>query len=79
MDPTRPTIKGRVVEVDICEQGVGFVLSVGAVSVWLAPAVALDVLDTLARAVAVEHGAPGGEPERDAPPARVVLRRRIFS
>jgi hypothetical protein len=46
-----------MVEVDICEQGVGFVLSVGAVSLWLGPAVAVDVLDTLARAVAAEHGA----------------------
>ena len=48
-------MKGRVVEVDICEREVGFVLSVGPVSLWLRPAVALDVLDTLARAIAAEQ------------------------
>ena len=31
-------------------------LSVGAVSLWLGPNAALDVLDTLARAVAAEQG-----------------------
>ena len=76
MNPNRPTVKGKVVEVDICEQGIGYVLSVGAVSLWLAPAVAVDVLETLARAIATEQGAQG---ERDAPRPRVALRRRIFS
>ena len=79
MDPSRPTVKGRVVEVDICEQGVGFVLSVGAVSLWLGPAVAVDVLETLARAIAIEHGERGKDGERDAPRSRAALRRRIFS
>ena len=32
MDPARPCVKGRVVEVDICESEVGFVLSIGVVS-----------------------------------------------
>jgi hypothetical protein len=79
MNPSRPTVKGRVVEVDICPQGVGFVLSVGAVSLWLGPAVAVDVLDTLARAIAVEQCAQDEETEGEPPPARAVLRRRIFS
>ena len=52
-------MKGRVVEVDICESDVGFVLSVGVVSVWLAPAVAIDVLETLARAVAAREAREG--------------------
>ena len=76
MDSSRPTVKGRVVEVDICEEGAGFVLSVGAVSLWLGPGVALDVLDTLARAVAAEQGQ---DAERDASRARPRPRRRIFS
>jgi hypothetical protein len=61
MDGAKTTVKGRVVEVDICEREVGFVLSVGIVSIWLAPAVAIDVLDTLARAVAAREA---GEDER---------------
>ena len=61
MNPERPCVKGRVVEVDICESDIGFVLSVGVVSVWLAPAVAIDLLETLARAVAARE-AGAGEP-----------------
>jgi hypothetical protein len=77
MDPNRPTVKGLVVEVDILEQGAGFVLSIGAVSFWLGPAVAVDLLDTLARAVAEQKSDP--DPRRDAAPLRANLRRRIFS
>jgi hypothetical protein len=76
MDPNRPTVTGQVVEVDILEEGAGFVLSIGPVSFWLGPAVAVDVLDTLARAVAAEQG---HEPRRDAPIPRATFRRRIFS
>jgi hypothetical protein len=61
MDRAKTTVKGRVVEVDICEREVGFVLSVGIVSIWLPPAVAIDVLDTLARAVSAREA---GEDER---------------
>ena len=84
MDRNRPTVKGRAVEVDILEQGAGFVLSVGAVSLWLGPNEALDVLDTLARAVAAEQGeeaergAREQEPRRGAP-TRASSRRRVFS
>jgi hypothetical protein len=59
MNRARPIVKGRVVEVDICESDIGFVLSVGVVSVWLAPAVAIDLLDTLARAVAAREVGEG--------------------
>jgi len=59
MNAGKPTVKGRVVEVDICEKEVGFVLSVGVVSIWLAPAVAIDVLDTLARAVEAREAGEG--------------------
>jgi hypothetical protein len=69
------TIKGRVVEVDICEREVGYVLSVGPVSLWLGPAVALDVLETLARAVAAQRE----EGERRVPEPPAAVRRRIFS
>ena len=58
MNPARPIVKGRVVEVDICESDIGFVMSVGVVSVWLAPAVAIDLLETLARAVAAREAEP---------------------
>ena len=63
-------------EVDILEQGAGFVLSVGPVSLWLGPNAALDVLDTLARAVAAEQAQ---KPQRDTPTPRAASRRRIFS
>ena len=79
MDRNRPTVKGRAVEVYILEEGAGFVLSVGSVSLWLGPNAALDVLDALAQAVAAEHGARGEKPQRDAPKARATSRRRIFS
>jgi hypothetical protein len=77
MDSRRSTVKGKVVEVDICERDVGFVLSVGPVSLWLGPAVALDVLETLARAIAVQQKKEDGE--RAAPRAPAASRRRIFS
>ena len=76
MDGDRRVVKGQVVEVDILERGVGFVLSVGSVSLWLGPAVVVDVLDTLARAVAAEHGA---ETRRAPKAGPVTVRRRNFS
>ena len=76
MDPNKSTVKGRVVEVDICEREVGFVLSVGPVSLWLGPAIALDVLETLARAVAARRN---DESEPCSPDPLTALRRRIFS
>jgi len=76
MDSRRSTVKGRVVEVDICERDVGFVLSVGPVSLWLGPAVAIDVLDTLARAVALEQR-QNGDAGAARPPA--AARRRVCS
>jgi hypothetical protein len=69
-------VKGRVVEVDICEREVGYVLSVGPVSLWLGPAVALDLLETLARAVALQRD---DDLERNPPDPPAALRRRIFS
>lgn len=76
MATRRSIVKGRMVEVDICERDVGFVLSVGPVSLWLGPAVALDVLETLARAVAAAQGE-----DHEAPPTRApaAVRRRSFS
>jgi hypothetical protein len=76
MASRRSIVKGRVVEVDICEREVGFVLSVGPVSLWLRRDVALDVLETLARAVAVEQR-EDREGSPPTPPAAV--RRRSFS
>ena len=76
MDPNKSTVKGRVVEVDICEREVGFELSVGPVSLWLGPAIALDVLETLARAVAARRN---DESEPCPPDPLAALRRRIFS
>jgi len=52
-----PAVKGRCVDIDICERDVGFVMSIGVVSVWLSPAVARDLLQTLARAIAVSEAA----------------------
>lgn len=76
MDRKRSTVKGRIVEVDICEREVGFVLSVGPVSLWLGPTVAVDVLDTLARAITLARR-EGNEPAPAKPQA--APRRRIFS
>jgi hypothetical protein len=76
MERKASTVKGRVVEVEICEREVGFVLSVGPVSLWLRPAVAVDLLNTLARAIAAEQSEI---PERAAPRPPAAPRRRIFS
>lgn len=65
-----------MVEVDICEREVGYVLSVGPVSLWLGPGVAIDLLETLARAVAAQRDDNTGRGVPDPPRA---LRRRIFS
>jgi hypothetical protein len=65
-----------MVEVDVCERDVGFVLSVGPVSLWLGPATAIDVLDTLARAIKLQQRQ---DDERAAPSPPVMLRRRIIS
>jgi hypothetical protein len=54
MERSRAVKKGRVVEVDLCESKAGFVLSVGPVSIWLSEAVAIDVVETLARAIAAD-------------------------
>ena len=59
MDPARQSVKGRVVEIEICETEVGFVLSIGVVSMWLAPTVAIDLLETLACAVAAREAGEG--------------------
>ena len=57
----KPTVKGRVAQVDICPSEAGFVLSVGPVSLWLDAAVAEDVVETLAQALALEvSGSLGG-------------------
>jgi hypothetical protein len=67
-----PAVKGRCVDIDICERDVGFVMSIGVVSVWLSPAIARDLLETLARAIAVSEAA--GAPRGDA--HRRTLRRK---
>jgi hypothetical protein len=77
MADDRTIVKGRVVEVDILERGVGFVLSIGPVSLWLGPAVVVDVLETLARALATEHRADASQAPAADPPG--ALRRRNFS
>jgi hypothetical protein len=76
MDRRRSAVKGRFVEIDICERKVGFVLSVGPVSLWLRPAVADDILETLARALAVEESQNA---DRGAPKPAAAPRRRVFS
>jgi hypothetical protein len=54
MDTQRPVVNGRVVQVDVCAREAGVVLSVGPVSLWLPMSTALDVVETLARALALE-------------------------
>jgi hypothetical protein len=54
MDADRPVLHGRFVQVDVCAREAGVVLSVGPVSLWLPTNTALDVVETLARALALE-------------------------
>ncbi len=50
-DRSRATVRGRDAQVDICPHDVGFVLSVGRVSIWLERASAEDLVETLGRAL----------------------------
>ena len=74
-------MRGRVVEVDVCEREVGFVLSVGPVSLWLGPGLAVDVLETLARALAAQQQKDLAEPDQRAASDRrpAASRRRLSS
>ena len=56
MSRKRRTLSGESVQVDVCGPEDGFVLSVGPVSLWLPAPAALDVVETLARAIALEAG-----------------------
>jgi hypothetical protein len=47
-------LEGRFVQIDICSSRAGYVLSYGPVSLWLPEGVAVDLLETLARAVALD-------------------------
>jgi hypothetical protein len=55
-------LEGRFVQIDICSSRAGYVLSFGPVSLWLPEAVAVDVIETLARAVALDAAAKEPEP-----------------
>ena len=54
MDTNKAVVHGRVVQVDVCAREAGVVLSIGPVSLWLPTSTALDVVETLARALALE-------------------------
>jgi hypothetical protein len=56
MSLIRRTLSGQSVQVDVCGPEDGFVLSVGPVSLWLPATAALDVVETLARAIALDAG-----------------------
>ena len=57
---------GRVVQIDLCPDE-GFVLSIGPISLWLSAATALDVVETLARALVLEAARTSASPAwRDA-------------
>jgi hypothetical protein len=56
----RPVVMGRVAQVDLCPEG--FVLSIGPFSLWLGSSTALDVVETLARALALQVAAPDVRP-----------------
>lgn len=67
MKPTTPTRlweTGRSVQVDICPEDVGFVMSIGRVSLWLKLEEAQDVVATLTRAL-IRSAALAGEEETD--------------
>jgi hypothetical protein len=64
----KPAVLGRMAQVDICPAESGFVLSVGPVSIWLEPAVAEDVVRTLAQALSLDtrdEPSPGERRERN--------------
>ena len=59
-----PVVMGRVAQVDLCPDE-GFVLSIGPISLWLGSATALDVVETLARALALEVAQTSAKPAVD--------------
>jgi hypothetical protein len=63
---------GRVVHVDICaEEEVGFVATIGRVSIWLSKAEAQDMVATLTRAL-IRSAAAESEEKPDLNPLAVT-------
>ena len=58
MKRNESTVRGRVAQVDICPDEAGYVLSVGAVSLWLDRRTAEDVVATLGQALWVDDNVP---------------------
>jgi hypothetical protein len=50
------TLRGGVAQVDVCPDRAGFILSLERLSVWLSLSEAVDVVQTLARALELEAG-----------------------
>ncbi len=64
MDSEDRRIFGKITQVDICPFGVGFIVSVGRVTLWLEVEEAEDLLHCLGRALMVEAaGDDMSEPE----------------
>ena len=65
MKSRKTAVLGRVAQVDICPDEGGFILSVGRVSLWLAIEDALDVAETLTRALDQEMAAASAKSESE--------------
>jgi hypothetical protein len=74
MKPTNPARlweTGRSVQVDICPEDVGFVMSIGRVSLWLKLEEARDLVATLTRAL-IRSAALAGDEKPDLGPEAVT-------
>ena len=69
-----PVVMGRVAQVNLCPEG--FVLSIGPFSLWLGSSTALDVVETLARALALQVGDPERQPAVEGASPRTEPSRR---
>jgi hypothetical protein len=71
MKPTKPARlweTGRSVQVDICPEDVGFVMSIGRVSLWLKLEEAQDLVATLTRALIRSAALTAAEEKTDLGP-----------
>jgi hypothetical protein len=79
MNPARLWETGRFVQVDICPEDVGFVMSIGRASIWLKLEEAQDLVATLTRALLRSAALARGEEPDLGPEALTAALAALLS
>jgi hypothetical protein len=77
--PGRLWQTGRSVQIDICPEDVGFVMSIGRVSIWLKLEEAQDLVATLTRALIRSSALASGEEPDLGPEALTAALQALLS